>query len=147
MVSRYNSLIVTVTGASEAAEQLILSKAEMKIVYAHFAASNLIDKSITNFAHTLPVDDGMWMRVYLSQFSHITRIVIYNREDCCKNRIIGLNLFIKSGDEIVNDCGAITRKEDVYAFDCVGNGDMVELSKEGVVDSQNIAEIMVYGYG
>ena len=119
----------------------------MKIVYAHFAASNLIDKSITNFAHTLPVQDGMWIRVYLSQFSHITRIVIYNREDCCKNRIIGLNLFIKSGDEIVNDCGAITRKEDVYAFDCVGNGDMVELSKEGVVDSQNIAEIMVYGYG
>ena len=41
MVSRCNYLIVTATGASDAAEQLILSKAEMKNVYAPFAGTGL----------------------------------------------------------------------------------------------------------
>ena len=97
-----------------------------------------------NFAHTGTVTDGIWIRVYLTEVSYITKIVVYNRQDCCKDRIKGLTLFIKSGDDIFTDCGTIAVMKDVYKFDCAGWGDVVELSKEGTVTSQNIAEIMVY---
>ena len=116
----------------------------MKNTYHIFPASNLIDKNTMNFAHTTAVWDGIWIRVYLTEPSWITKIVVYNRQDCCKDRIEGLTLFIKSGEVIATDCGTIAVIKDVYKFDCAGWGNVVELSKEGRVTSQNIAEIMVY---
>ena len=117
----------------------------MKNTYAQYTASNLFDKNIRNFAHTNAVPDGIWIRVYLTEVSWITKIVVYNRlHDCCKGRIKGLTLFIKSVDDIVKNCGTIAVSKDVYKFDCAGWGDVVELSKEGTVTHQNIAEIMVF---
>ena len=117
----------------------------MKNTYGSYSASNLIDKNIRNFAHTSEVSDGIWIRVYLTEVSWITKIVVYNRnEDCCMSRIEGLTLLIKSGEAVVTDCGTIAVSKDVYKFDCAGWGDVVELSKEGTVTHQNIAEIMVF---
>ena len=117
----------------------------MKNTYGSYSASNLIDNNIRNFAHTYEVSDGIWIRVYLKEVSWITKIVVYNRNgDCCMSRIEGLTLLIKSGEVVVTDCGTIAVSKDVYKFDCAGWGDVVELSKEGAVTHQNIAEIMVF---
>ena len=119
----------------------------MKTVRPEYPPSHLIDKDTTNFGHSQDEADGTWVRVYLEQFSRITRIVIHNREHaCCQDRIVGLTLYIKSGDKVVSNCGTIENEEDKYVFDCAGSGDEVELSKTGSASAQNIAEIMVYGY-
>ena len=104
-----------------------------------------MDGNLNNFAHTLGAGDGMWMRVNLETQSSVTRVIVYNRNDCCKDRIVGASVFIKTGDEYVKDCGKINSAENSYTFNCEGDGNVIEISQEGTVGEWNIAEIEVYG--
>ena len=129
-----------------AGQKLALTAAEMKNQWAGYPATNLIDGNLDNFAHTSAVSDGMWIRVTLPSYSSVNRIVVYNREECCRARIIGMSVYIKYNEQITATCGEITAESLVYDYDsCSGEGNVVELSQEGVVGEQNIAEIEVYG--
>ena len=128
-------------------QKLALTAAEMKNEWEGYPAANLIDGNLDNFAHTYAVSDGMWIRVTLPSYSSVSRIVVYNREhSCCKGRIIGMSVYIKYNELITATCGNITTEALVYDYDsCSGEGNVVELSQEGEVGAQNIAEIEVYG--
>ena len=118
----------------------------MKNEWAEYPPALLIDGLHNNFAHTYAVSDGMWIRVTLPSYTSVTRIVIYNRENCCRSRIIGMSVYIKYNDQITAACGEITTEALVYDYDtCSGQGNVVELSQEGEVGAQNVAEIEVYG--
>ena len=67
--------------------------------------------------------------------------MIYNRQDCCKDRLIGVSVFIKLGNKTVTDCGKFKDVKDFYEFDCKGEGSVIELNKVGEVGEWNIAEI------
>lgn len=113
-----------------------------------YPASNLVDGDYNTIAHTRATNSGIWLRVQLESIGHINLIKIHNRKDCCKDRIIGLSVFIKRGDlREIEKCTTITEEKDVYEIECTGQGRIVEISKEGDVDDQNIAEIEVFGRG
>ena len=126
---------------------LAISRAEMKISHDQFPSSNLIDGELNNFVASIKEDNGMWVRVYLEELYAVTKIIVYNRQDCCKDRLFGVPVFIKSGDETVTSCGVFNDVRDFYTFDCKGEGNMIELSQEGTVKEWNMAEIVVYGGG
>ena len=126
-------------------QKLALTAAEMKNVWEGYPATNLIDGNLDNYAHTTAVSDGMWIRVILPSYSSVNRIVVYNRVGY-KDRIIGMSVYIKYNEQITVTCGEITAESLVYDYDsCSGEGNVVELSQEGEVGVQNIAEIEVYG--
>ena len=117
----------------------------MENVYGDFTAALLIDENIDNFAHTVVSTTGIWIRVKLAKPEAIKQITIYNRNGCCTTRIIGLSVYIKLDENIITSCGSITVDKLKYELDCDGKGNVVELSAEGEIDQQNIAEIEVYG--
>ena len=117
----------------------------MKQNWDLYPPANLFDGNIYNFAHSYPDENGMWMRVHLEKQSKVSKIVVNNRQECCRDRIVGASIFIKSGDKYVKECGKIYSEELLYTFDCMGEGDVVELSQNGTVDQWNIAEIQVFG--
>ena len=123
---------------------LTIVSAEMKNQFETYYPSNLMDGNLNNFAHTKKVEDGMWMRVNLKTESSVTKVIVYNRDDCCKDRIVGASVFIKKGEEYVKDCGKINDAENFYTFNCEGDGNVIEISQEGTVGYWNIAEIQVY---
>ena len=110
-----------------------------------YPAGHLIDNNINNFAHTLLTTTGIWIRVKLEKPAAIKQIKIYNRYDCCKDRIVGLSVYIKLDENIMTSCGSIENTMDMYTFDCDGKGNVVELSAEGQIEPHNIAEIQVLG--
>ena len=146
-VDQLNEILVnhyqrTISGEN----MLTIVSAEMKSQFETYYPSNLMDGNLNNFAHTTTVEDGMWMRVYLETQSSVTKVIVYNRRsDCCKYRIVGASVFIKTGDEYVKDCGKINSAENSYTFNCEGDGNVIEISQEGTVRDWNIAEIQVYG--
>ena len=56
-----------------------------------------------------------------------------------------MSVYIKYDDETITTCGQITTAAASYDYSCSGDGNVVELSQEGEVGQQNIAEIAVYG--
>ena len=121
-----------------------IASAEMKNSWRAYPPPKLIDGNLNNFAHTTTVEDGMWMRVYLETESSVTKVIVYNRNECCKGRIVGASVFIKKGEENVKDCGKINSAENSYTFNCEGDGNVIEISQDGNVEPWNIAEIEVY---
>ena len=86
--------------------------------------------------------------VKLTEVALIQQIKIHNRKDCCQERIVGMSVFIKMQEVNVTSCGTITEVQNMYTFECtrdMENGDVVELSKDGDVVEQNIAEIDAFG--
>lgn len=124
---------------------LRISSAEMKNFWSNYPPALLHDGNIYNFAHSSSTKDGMWIRINLVQRSLITRVLVYNRSECCQERIIGASLFIKLGDQYVKHCGDFNTAKIEYDFHCTGGGDVVEVSQEGSVEAWNLAEIRVYG--
>ncbi|WP_171906722.1 alpha-N-acetylglucosaminidase TIM-barrel domain-containing protein [Jiangella alba] len=60
-----------------------------------FPASNAVDGDPSNFSHT--AEDGSrepWWQVDLGKVSDIGEIRVWNRADCCQDRVAGLYLFI-----------------------------------------------------
>ena len=58
-----------------------------------FPGANLVDGNIGNFAHT-GCNDVPWMQIDLGQQTNISKVVIYNRTDCCQIRLSGTVVMI-----------------------------------------------------
>ena len=119
----------------------------MKNEHVGYPAKNLIDNNYYNFAHTSDAynTDGIWIRAKLSRLCTVKQIKIYNRNYENQDRIVGLSIYIKRDDTIVTACGTIESEQSVYNIECLGVGNIIELSKEGNVGTQNIAEIEAFG--
>jgi hypothetical protein len=62
-----------------------------------FPNQNFVDGNINNFVHTSCYDIP-WIEVDLGGMTDIYKIVVYNRVDCCAERVLGTVLQIKSND-------------------------------------------------
>ena len=85
----------------------------MKNYWINKPPSNLHDGNLNDIAHSNEEVDGMWVRLYLEERAQVTKIIVYNRKACCRDRLVGASVFIKSGDEYVTNCGGI---KSVQAF-------------------------------
>lgn len=92
-----------------------------------FPVSYTIDGDYTNFGHTFyqPVDLTVdnWFKYSISGISNICSlgtVKVYNREDCCKDRIIGDYLEVLA-DSFVVDSFSFDQQQDVYDFTVICN--------------------------
>ena len=133
------------TAGCVASEKLNLLKADAKDYKDKFPPNNIKDGDLQSFVFTSNGTDGIWIRVFLDRVSNINHIKVFNRPACCMGRIIGMSLYIKNGDKNTKFCGKLNEKQEIYTFHCQGLADTVEISAQGNVIEQNIAEIVVFG--
>jgi len=86
---------------------------------AHTAGpfENLTDVNYSNFAHT--TGDGVpFLRVDLGGVHKIKKIVITNRPDCCKERVVDAKVIIlgANGSTVVKETPSITTTADKYTL-------------------------------
>ncbi len=65
-----------------------------------YPVGNFVDGNAYNFVHT-SCNDKPWIQVDLGSMINIYKVVIYNRVDCCQNRILGAALQIMRDDNVV----------------------------------------------
>jgi hypothetical protein len=90
--------------------------AEESTPNASYPASNAIDGAITNFTHTDEATPNNWWKVTLARESYISKIVVYNRQSCCGNRLLNQVLTVS------NDKGDVLFMHKFMAEDGVANG-------------------------
>ena len=81
---------------------------------------NLTDGNKTNFAHTLGRIETEYdsMTIDLGGETEISKIVITNRTDCCKNRIVSAKIeILDNANNIVSDTVNISDMQDIYTYD------------------------------
>jgi hypothetical protein len=82
----------------------------------YYPAKNLVDGTGNSFAHT-SCHNVPWIEVDLGQSVPIQRIVVVNRKDCCKERIVGTTLIIMDGArKITYNAIKITTTHDRYTY-------------------------------
>ena len=112
----------------------------------------LSDGNLYDIAHSNPDltshANGFIISLNLKHITNVKRIKVYNRVDCCQERIIGFSVFIKNQrSESEVNCGKMDDAKLEYLLDCEGTGNVVQLRKEGTVGLVNLAEVEVYGGG
>jgi len=118
----------------------------------HWIASNAIDGKINTGIHTYSKGSQWWI-VDLESVSSIDTIKIYNRQDCCQDRLIGAVVSILDDNEIdVVLQREIENDNDVVEFDLtnykndgaiiVGRYIRITLDTGGIL---NFNELEVYG--
>jgi len=121
-----------------------------------FPAQNAIDGNLNTFAHTAINDRNPIFDVYLPKDIFITKIVIQNRRDCCKDRLFPINCQIMKYNRPGNEEFLLTMtydtkdksKFDTVVFNPINKlGNKVRLHLTGTNRIMNFAQIQVYGYG
>ncbi|XP_062589608.1 fucolectin-like [Saccostrea cucullata] len=126
--------------------------------YALFKASNAIDGTkrceegnTTNVAHSKP-QINPWLKLNLINTSIVERVLIYNRQHCCGERLHDVQVDVVDNGRNVS-CGFYPGPAaigDRILFLCEretrGNGVTVSiLSKDGQPDTLHVCEVEVYG--
>ena len=72
----------------------------MSSIYPPHYPVNCIDDSISTFCHTMPDTEDPWLSILLPNSSQVSYVVIYNRRDCCQDRLSPMQLWVSnsSGD-------------------------------------------------
>lgn len=74
---------------------------------------NLTDGKMDNFAHTNgPADVNDWMEIDLGATMEISRIEVYNRADCCKDRVGGIQVSVLDENKDIVSRTPLIPKED-----------------------------------
>ena len=144
-------LVILTLPSVSGSRQLTIVSAEMKDHLGFNPPIFLFDEDLSSYAQSMKEHDGMWVRVNLKEHSVVEKIVIKLYENYPSLTIVGASIFIKSGGEVVTECGRINLPKSIvpgyhtHEIDCPGFGNVVELSQEGKVGLWKIAEIQVFG--
>ncbi|KAM3910211.1 fucolectin-4-like [Leptodactylus fuscus] len=97
--------------------------------------------------HTPAVRDPWW-KVNLKQIYKISNVVLTNRGDCCKERLLGAEVRIGNSPDNKNPvCGAVTDVSSLtLSFCCNGmEGQYVSVVIPGRAEPLSLCEVEVYG--
>ena len=115
-------------------------------------ASHAIDDNVESITETSGNDVETWWKLDLRTVSSIAEVVIYNRGDCCSDRILGFHLLIWYEGEVVyssenEDPDESSTIKDIYSFSLTGvkRADEVKILIPGANKVLSIAEVQVYG--
>ncbi|GLC75096.1 hypothetical protein PLESTF_001593500 [Pleodorina starrii] len=64
-----------------------------------FPASFAVDGIMTTYTHTNDEDSAKWLSIDLGSVMKVTRIVLWNRQDCCQERL--LNAEVRAGTTVI----------------------------------------------
>ncbi len=82
---------------------------------ASFVASVALNEDTTDFSHTKK-EDNPWWQVDLESISDITTIEVYNRADCCKDRLSNFYVFISDTPFSSTDVNATLNQSGVSNY-------------------------------
>merc|ERR1712038_1162038 len=102
--------------------------------------------------HTSGNDAETWWKLNLRTVSSISEVVIYNRSDCCSNRILNFVLIVRyEGQDVysseIEDPDESSTDKEMYSFSLseVKMADEVEIALPGANRILSLAEVQVYG--
>jgi hypothetical protein len=81
-----------------------------------------------------------WWKVYLSRSYRIDRVSIWNRVDCCRNRLNGV--YVKAGNHV---CGRYPGSRGHYTMSCRGRIASHVTIQQSRSDYLTLCEVRVYG--
>ena len=118
--------------------------------YGGFPARG-IDGDITTWTHTASNDPNKWWEVDLGESLELKEIVVYNRYDCCGERLDGVVLIVLDADRteiFVSDSISGAATADVHTFDNAGPGfaDVRYLRLEGGTDFLSIGDLQAFPF-
>ena len=95
-------------------------KATMSSLYStKYTAENCIDGDINTFCHTSAGDDQPSLTIEYEGNVEIHKIKVYNRQNCCKDRIVDGSIFIMNSSKEQMWGSKFSKQEDEYIFDVV----------------------------
>jgi len=106
-----------------------------------YTADKAIDGNTLSISHTETTGPTAWWKVVLPSRSFINNIQIYNRKDCCPERIEGMTVWVDEEQvgTVVYESG-----KTIYSFNDLSRfGEKVTVKGGGSVLS--LAEVEVYG--
>jgi len=116
-----------------------------------YASDKAVDGNKETLTSTFSQTDPYWY-VHLGQKFTILKVVIWNREDCCFDDLIGFQLEILQGSEVVwkrdvdqRDYALVVADIDIRPFNKV-IGNIVRVSLKGKNRVLSLGEVQVYGY-
>ena len=104
------------------------------------------DKTLTKTCfHTKSENNPFWKVDLLESFV-VDAVIIYNRMDCCTDRIVGSVVeLLNSKDEVIHKCGVIKEAKDTYYLSCNGKvGNKVRITNPGS-KTLHVCEVDVLG--
>jgi hypothetical protein len=122
-------------------------KAEQSCNYGIGFASKAVDGNINGYyhqdsvTHTCEGANGWWM-VKLGTLSKITKIVVYNRVDCCSDRLNGATVGIFVGQTQKAIATLTAARKQVLTFGGGVLGEDVIIKQKGIL---SLAEVQVFG--
>lgn len=123
----------------------LYKEAYQSTTYDLYAASNAVDGNFQTITHTIDQMDNWWY-VDLAALYTIRQIKVYNRYDCCKDRLVGAIVKILDADMAVVEQRNITQIDHVVSefefADVVGKYVRVELDTHHL----HLSQVEVYGY-
>merc|ERR1711871_1488457 len=82
-----------------------------------------------------------WWKVDLGTKKHVTKVVIWNRTDCCQNRLLNTRVF--AGSKM---CGAIHSGKRRHSINCGGKAASYIAVRRASVGYLTLCEVQVYAY-
>ena len=123
----------------------------MSATHPNYPSEYLFDGDYNTFAHDQYepnlMNNGFKIKLELPYKAKVSQIKIFNRLDCCKNRLVGFEVYIIRDDGGGVYCGSITQTKDVYEFRCAGVGREIQIRTDNEVLDVNVAEVEIFGYG
>lgn len=112
---------------------------------AGYPVGKLIDGNADTFSHT---NDGNkeWIKITLKKEIPITKVLITNRKDCCRDRIVGATLTITNASGSTTFTEKIVDNKPVYTITPTKGtiGKVILLQRPDSGKPLNIAEMEVY---
>jgi beta-glucuronidase len=122
-----------------------------------YPAENAVDGNVSNFAHTAEGDAQPWWQVDLGESVTLDAIALWNRADCCQERVQGVYVFVSdepftsedptetAGQPGVWSTFLADRAQRPSVIDVGARGRYVRIQLDSTTSMMNIAEVQVFG--
>ena len=131
-------------------EKVTLTGEELSTTLNSYPASRCTDGDLTNFCSNAGTNEvNAYLRVFFGS-AWVKSVKIYNRPDCCQNRLGNFNLKWKDASAHWHDCPgspySYPTEVGPLSFDCLTSQPSVaiEVQKIGSGNHLNLAEVEVY---
>jgi len=111
----YNTDIKALNTSTEKVLPITADNITMSSTYLTFGKDKLVDNNDATFAHT-NFGYNEWIRITLKKDVPISKVIIVNRKDCCKERILGSVLEIRNSQNVVTYYHRLFYKKDTYTI-------------------------------
>ena len=122
--------------------------ATMSSDHGDFPASNCVDGDVATFCHSSKKEgDREWLQLDLGSSQPISMVKIWNRVNCCQERLGTYYVeYTDDADGVWDICGTYTASDTVGPFDaaCVGTAQYVRIRLHTANEHLNLAEVQVF---